>query len=258
MALSACSSSQVEEFDEEIPDAAVDELADAGTDMVPMEGELDGLPPSDIPPENVPVDPTFEAEASPYMEQPMDPLAEAPLDPAPTMAEAPATDFTVAAASSPPAVSYGSTTDYTVQGDDTLMKIAFEHYGDLYKWRKIFNENKDKISDPNNVPRGTVLKLENPGTPVVIERNGEKYLIKPGDTLGKISDEVYGSTHKWKRLWENNKQLIRNPNKIFAGFYLYYTMTPEDKQELERLRPSQQVPLAQSPEPARDVAAGTN
>jgi hypothetical protein len=116
----------------------------------------------------------------------------------------------------------GGITDYTVQAGDTLMKIAFETYGDVYKWKNILEANKDTVSDPKSLKEGTILKLELPATPVVVDRNGEKYLIKDGDTLGKISGAVYGSPSKWKELWENNKQLIHDPNKIFAGFYLYY------------------------------------
>jgi len=117
-----------------------------------------------------------------------------------------------------------------VQEGDTLMKIAFETYGDLYQWRRIYEGNKDKINDPNAVPKGTVIKVERPATAVAIDRNGEKYLIKNGDTLGKISGSVYGTESKWRKIWENNRQLIRDPNKIFAGFYLYYVVGPEDQQ----------------------------
>ncbi|MEO5970073.1 MAG: LysM peptidoglycan-binding domain-containing protein, partial [Bdellovibrionia bacterium] len=119
-------------------------------------------------------------------------------------------------------VSGGGTSQYTVQAGDTLMKIAFETYGDVYKWKNILEANKDTISDPKGLKKGAILKLELPATPAVVDRNGEKYLIKTGDTLGKISGAVYGSPAKWKQIWENNKQLIHDPNKIFAGFFLYY------------------------------------
>lgn len=110
---------------------------------------------------------------------------------------------------------------YSVRQGDTLMKIAFENYGDLYRWREIYEANRDKIQDPNHVPPGTQLVLNGAGM-VTIERNGEQYLIQSGDTLGSISHNVYGTPRKWKRLWENNRQLIKDPNKIYAGFYLYY------------------------------------
>lgn len=112
--------------------------------------------------------------------------------------------------------------EYSVQRGDTLMKIAFETYGDIYKWKSIYDANRDKIQDPSRIPAGTVLKVEKPVQPVAIERNGEKYQIQTGDTLGKISKNVYGTPGKWKTIWNNNKQLIHDPNKIFAGFSLYY------------------------------------
>jgi hypothetical protein len=70
---------------------------------------------------------------------------------------------------------------------------------------------------------------------VTVERNGESYLIKKGDTLGLISNDVYGTTRKWKKLWENNRQLIKDPNRIYAGFYLYYV--PERKLTREEVAP---------------------
>ncbi len=118
---------------------------------------------------------------------------------------------------------------YTVQKGDTLMRISWEQYGDLFRWREIYGLNKAKIADPNNVPPGTVLQIAGQGrSPAsAMEHNGEQYLIVFGDTLGKISGKVYGNMGKWKMIWENNKRLIRDPNKIYAGFYLYYV--PEAK-----------------------------
>lgn len=110
---------------------------------------------------------------------------------------------------------------YQVKQGDTLMKIAFDNYGDLYRWKEIYEANKSKISDPSHVPPGTQLTLNGAGM-VQIQRSGEQYLIKHGDTLGTISKDVYGTNTKWKKLWENNRQLIKDPSKIYAGFYLYY------------------------------------
>jgi LysM repeat protein len=121
--------------------------------------------------------------------------------------------------------------DYTVEKGDTLMKIAFNTYGDLYRWKSIYEANKDKIPDVNRLSAGTVLKVEKPAAPVSLEQDGEKYMIQPGDTLGKIANNVYGNQSRWKEIWEKNKQLIHNPNKIFAGFFVYYTPSTSAAQQ---------------------------
>ena len=37
-----------------------------------------------------------------------------------------------------------------------------------------------------------------------------------------------GGAINWKNIWNNNKPLIRDPNKIFAGFTLYYLENGRD------------------------------
>lgn len=48
---------------------------------------------------------------------------------------------------------------YTVKAGDTLSKIAKEHFGDANAYMKIFNANKDQLSDPDKIKPGQVLKL---------------------------------------------------------------------------------------------------
>ena len=48
---------------------------------------------------------------------------------------------------------------YTVQAGDTLSKIAKQHYGDANAYMKIFNANKDQLTDPDKIKPGQVLKI---------------------------------------------------------------------------------------------------
>jgi nucleoid-associated protein YgaU len=48
---------------------------------------------------------------------------------------------------------------YTVKAGDTLSKIAREHLGDANAYMKIFNANKDLLTDPDKIKPGQVLKL---------------------------------------------------------------------------------------------------
>jgi LysM repeat protein len=46
---------------------------------------------------------------------------------------------------------------YTVQKGDTLSRIAKALYGDSSLYRKIFEANRDKLSDPDKIMPGQVL-----------------------------------------------------------------------------------------------------
>ena len=48
---------------------------------------------------------------------------------------------------------------YTVQSGDTLSKIAKTHLGDANAYMKIFEANRDKLSDPDKIQAGQVLTI---------------------------------------------------------------------------------------------------
>jgi len=113
---------------------------------------------------------------------------------------------------------------YKVEKGETLMMIAFKIYGDYGKWRELAKLNPQA---KNAVSSGMALQFMAPAEKFVWNPAGEPYLIKKGDTLGIIAGEKYGTPAKWKKIWDNNKPLIKNPNLIFAGFTLYYI--PDNK-----------------------------
>jgi nucleoid-associated protein YgaU len=48
---------------------------------------------------------------------------------------------------------------YTVQAGDNLSKISKQFYGDANKYMKIFEANKDKLTDPDKVRAGIELVI---------------------------------------------------------------------------------------------------
>lgn len=43
------------------------------------------------------------------------------------------------------------------------------------------------------------------------------YIVKPGDTLSKIAKRFYGSASKYPVIFEANKPMLTDPNKIYVG-----------------------------------------
>jgi len=121
---------------------------------------------------------------------------------------------------------------YRVQEDhETLMLIAFKIYGDYAKWREIAELNKEMFNDRYIIKKGMMLKFRVPAEQFEWNPKGEPYVIIHGDTLSRISSKVYHTIKRWKDIWDNNRPLIKNPNKIFSGFTIYYT---DDKGELAK------------------------
>jgi nucleoid-associated protein YgaU len=58
-----------------------------------------------------------------------------------------------------PASAAAATKTYTVKAGDTLSKIAKEHLGSAGAYMKIFELNKDQLSDPDKIKPGQVLRL---------------------------------------------------------------------------------------------------
>jgi nucleoid-associated protein YgaU len=55
--------------------------------------------------------------------------------------------------------STGSTRRYTVKSGDSLSKISREFYGNAGDYMKIFEANRDKLSDPNQIQPGQELVI---------------------------------------------------------------------------------------------------
>lgn len=47
-----------------------------------------------------------------------------------------------------------------------------------------------------------------------------KYTVQKNDTLQKISSKFYGTTSKWTKLFKENKDIIKSPDKLRAGMVI--------------------------------------
>jgi nucleoid-associated protein YgaU len=76
----------------------------------------------------------------------------------PATAAAPSAPPPAAKPASAPAPAPAAKT-YTVKSGDTLSQIAKEHLGNAGAYMKIFELNKDQLSDPDRIKPGQVLRL---------------------------------------------------------------------------------------------------
>ena len=51
-------------------------------------------------------------------------------------------------------------------------------------------------------------------------RSAQSYTVKSGDSLSKIAKHVYGDASKWHKIYEANRDRIKNPDLIQPGWEL--------------------------------------
>jgi len=45
----------------------------------------------------------------------------------------------------------------------------------------------------------------------------EQYTVQDNDTLQKISQKFYGTTNKWDKIFQANKDVLKSPDRIYPG-----------------------------------------
>jgi LysM repeat protein len=115
-----------------------------------------------------------------------------------------------------PGSTVATPTQYTIRAGDCLWNIAKNQLGDGMKWQDLFNANKDVLgSNPELIHPGTTINL--PGQEVAANHAGN-YVVKSGDSLWKISQDLLGDGSRWNELYQANASIIGdNPRLIMPG-----------------------------------------
>lgn len=64
----------------------------------------------------------------------------------------------------------------------------------------------------------------------------EEYVVQKGDTLQKISKKFYGSYAKWSRIYEANRNVLGDPDKLKVGMKLCVPGASAPAAEVENLK----------------------
>ncbi len=116
-------------------------------------------------------------------------------------------------------------TIYKVKAGDHLWKIAEEFYGSGYNWVDIAKENK--LQNPSFLAVGQELAIPKVETKLPVGKTkieaqllpieGDTYVVQQTDSLSKIALRAYGDMFAWPKIFEANKEQIKNPTLIYPG-----------------------------------------
>ncbi|HXV60440.1 MAG TPA: LysM peptidoglycan-binding domain-containing protein [Vicinamibacteria bacterium] len=89
-------------------------------------------------------------------------------------------------------------------------------FGDL------FGKKEKPRTDFSNVRSGGSSTAPSPGrtgpkTSAPSVTTGRTYVVVSGDSLSKIAKREYGDAQKWTKIYEANRNLIKDPDLIYPG-----------------------------------------
>ncbi len=100
----------------------------------------------------------------------------------------------------------------TVEYDDGVATICGDCDSQVIKEQAILLAGNVK-----GVEKIIADDLNAPAAPVEEVSKDQFYEIKSGDTLGAISKQFYGKSSQYMRIFEANREIISDPNKIHPG-----------------------------------------
>lgn len=133
----------------------------------------------------------------------------------------------------------GAMKTYTVRANDTLWAIAQRTLGDGFRHKELAELNRDRIGPEGELRVGATLRLPTDAlmadaAPSPANRTAPKesaakaapakatstYTVKPGDTLGVISQRLLGTSRRYRDILEANRNLLDDADSLRAGMVL--------------------------------------
>jgi nucleoid-associated protein YgaU len=65
--------------------------------------------------------------------------------------------------------------------------------------------------------RGYITQSVSPEIAEPQAQSFENYKVQKGDTLQKISQKFYGTSRKWKKIFDANQNVLKSPDKVYPG-----------------------------------------
>lgn len=120
---------------------------------------------------------------------------------------------------------------WVVRDGDDLTNIATRLYGHPGAAESIWNANRDRITDPALLPIGVSLRVPPSWSPPAARPADSGAVLEParrpgsvrvgqGETLETLALRFYGDKQWADRLWEANRDRLRNPALVVPGMEL--------------------------------------
>lgn len=123
---------------------------------------------------------------------------------------------------------------YKVKNGDTLEEIAAKHLGSKSKWKEILKWNEGlnparlkvgqeivihpSVRESRVAQEAPSARAQEIQTSVAFSE--KKYKVTKGDSLYDIAKKVYGDGNQWKKIFDANRDKLRDPGMLSDGMEL--------------------------------------
>jgi NitT/TauT family transport system substrate-binding protein len=77
---------------------------------------------------------------------------------------------------------------------------------------------EEKVKPASKQVPGSIDKAQ--ASAPVGKSGSQDYTVKPGDTLSRLAEHFYHAPNKWDKIYEANRDVLKNPNYIYVGMKL--------------------------------------
>jgi len=90
-------------------------------------------------------------------------------------------------------------------------KVAASYFGNKE------DEGKEPASEPQTTNTGAAPVHAGTGPATASASADRTYTVASGDTLSKIAKQFYNDANKWQRIFDANRDILSNPDRISPG-----------------------------------------
>ncbi|HTF90758.1 MAG TPA: LysM peptidoglycan-binding domain-containing protein [Planctomycetota bacterium] len=109
---------------------------------------------------------------------------------------------------------------YTWKQGDSFAALAQHFYGSKEKVTRLQKANEGRTEASMKVDEVLWIPISETSKLVSTADTGKVYVVKSGDALSKISQEFYGTSKKWQKILDANRDILSSPEKLQPGMRL--------------------------------------
>ncbi len=109
---------------------------------------------------------------------------------------------------------------YTWKQGDTLAALAQRYYGSPDKVGRLQKANEGRSDSNLRVDDRLWVPVEDKSPAASALGDDRVYVVKKGDVLGTISQHYYGTSKKWQKILDANRDTLSGPERLRPGMRL--------------------------------------